>query len=58
MVHVNNKGGSASWDREVREQTGDAIRCVDVRTRCTMYYHPMLRILNLTLKAVRHCQDD
>lgn len=32
MVHVNNKGRSALWDREVREQTGDAIRCVDLRT--------------------------
>lgn len=58
MVHMNNKRGSASWDREVRKQSGDAIRCVDLRTRFTMYCHPMLRTLNLTLKAVRHGQDD
>lgn len=49
MVHVNNKGGSALRDRKVREQTGDAIGCVDLRT--TIHYHSMLRTLNLTVQS-------
>lgn len=52
MVHVNNKGGRALRDRKVREQTGDAIGCVDLRT--TIHYHSMLRTLNLTVQS----QDD
>lgn len=49
MVHVNNKGGRALQGRKVREQTGDAIGCVDLRT--TIHYLSMLRTLSLTVQS-------
>lgn len=60
MVYVNSRVGvgSSLWDRGImgnRLEVLEGMWCLGKQV--TVDYHCMLMTLNLTLKAVRHCQN-